>query len=126
MPTTINRRYGIKLHGPSRAHPFGTDAIGRDILARTIYGGQISLLIGLAAVSVALVVGVTMGALSGYYGGWIDGILMRFTEAMLNIPQLFLLIVAAKYLGDKVHNFQAVRARVQRQRHRHHRHHRAG
>jgi len=97
---------GIKLQGPSPAHPFGTDAVGRDILARTVYGGQISLLIGLAAVSVALVVGVTVGALSGYYGGWIDGILMRFTEAMLNIPQLFLLIVAAKYLGDKIHNFQ--------------------
>jgi len=98
---------GIKLRAPSPAHPWGTDAVGRDILARTIYGGQISLLIGLAAVIVALVVGVAIGALSGYYGGWIDSILMRFTEAMLCIPQLFLLIVAAKYLGDKVHNFQA-------------------
>lgn len=98
---------GIKLRGPSSAHPWGTDAVGRDILARTIYGGQISLLIGLAAVIVALVVGVTIGAVAGYYGGWIDSILMRFTEAMLCIPQLFLLIVAAKYLGDKIHNFQA-------------------
>ena len=60
----------IKLRPPSAAHPWGTDAVGRDILARTIYGGQISLLIGLAAVAVALVVGVTVGALSGYYGGW--------------------------------------------------------
>jgi peptide/nickel transport system permease protein len=90
----------------SWGHPFGLDAVGRDILARTIYGGQISLLIGLAAVVVALVVGITIGAISGYYGGLIDGILMRFTEAMLCIPQLFLLIVAAKYLGDKLHNFQ--------------------
>ena len=98
---------GIKLQGPSPAHPFGTDAVGRDILARTVYGGQISLLIGLAAVTVALIVGVTIGALSGYYGGWLDSILMRLTEAMLCVPQLFLLIVAAKYLGDKVHNFQA-------------------
>ncbi len=96
----------IRLQGPSAAHPFGTDVPGRDILARTIYGGQISLLIGLAAVAVALVVGVTVGALSGYYGGLVDSILMRFTEAILCIPQLFLLIVAAKYLGDKVHNFQ--------------------
>jgi peptide/nickel transport system permease protein len=96
----------IKLQSPSRTHPFGTDAIGRDILARTIYGGQISLIIGLAAVGVALVVGVTVGAVSGYYGGWIDSILMRFTEALLCIPQLFLLIVAAKYLGSKVPNFE--------------------
>ena len=97
---------GIKLRAPSAAHPFGTDAIGRDILARTIYGGQISLIIGLAAVGVALVVGVTVGAVSGYYGGWIDSILMRFTEALLCIPQLFLLIVAAKYLGSKIPNFE--------------------
>lgn len=94
-----------RLQAPSAAHLFGTDVVGRDILARTIYGGQISLIIGLAAVAVALIVGVTVGALSGYYGGWIDSILMRFTEAMLCIPQLFLLIIAAKYLGDKVHNF---------------------
>jgi len=97
---------GIKLHSPSAAHPFGTDAIGRDILARTVYGGQISLIIGLAAVGVALIVGVTVGAVSGYYGGWIDGILMRFTEALLCIPQLFLLIVAAKYLSGKIPNFE--------------------
>ncbi len=96
----------IKLQPPSAVHPFGTDAVGRDVLARTIYGGQISLAIGLAAVAVALVVGVAFGALSGYYGGAIDSILMRFTEAMLCIPQLFLLIVAAKFLSTKIPNFQ--------------------
>ncbi len=95
----------IKLQAPSSAHLWGTDAVGRDILARTIYGGQISMLIGLAAVAVSLVVGVAAGALSGYYGGWIDGVLMRVTEALLCIPQLFLLIVAAKYLGGKIPNF---------------------
>jgi peptide/nickel transport system permease protein len=105
--TTDRTLTGGLLHGPSLKHPFGTDPTGRDLLARTIYGGQISLLIGLAAVSVAMIVGIAVGALSGYYGGWVDSILMRFTEAMLNIPQLFLLIVAAKYLGDTVHNFQA-------------------
>jgi len=95
-----------RLQAPSSVHPWGTDAVGRDILSRTVYGGQISLLIGVASVAVMLVVGVTIGALSGYYGGWVDSLLMRFTEAMLNIPQLFLLIVAAKYLGDKVPNFR--------------------
>jgi peptide/nickel transport system permease protein len=92
----------MRLQPPSRAHPFGTDTVGRDILARTIYGGQISLLIGLSAMLVGVVIGVTIGALAGYYGGWLDSILMRFTEAMLNIPQLFLLLVMAKFFGGKV------------------------
>jgi len=97
---------GIRLQGPSRTHPFGTDVVGRDILARTIYGGQISLVIGILAVTVSLFVGTLVGAFSGYYGGLLDSLLMRFTEAMMNIPQLFLLIVAAKYLADKVRNFE--------------------
>jgi len=97
----------IRLQLPSREHPFGTDVVGRDILARTIYGGQISLVIGLSAVVVSVCVGTLVGAFSGFYGGVLDSILMRFTEAMLNIPQLFLLIVASKYLADKVRNFQA-------------------
>ncbi len=94
----------MRLQPPSRAHPFGTDTVGRDILARTIYGGQISLLIGLTAVLVEVLIGVTVGALAGYYGGRLDSILMRFTEAMLNIPQLFLLLVMAKFFGGKVPN----------------------
>lgn len=92
----------IKLSAPSAEHPFGTDTIGRDIFARTIYGGQISLLIGLFAVIVEVVIGVLIGAIAGYYGGWIDSILMRFTEAMFNVPQLFLLLVMAKFFGNKI------------------------
>jgi len=97
---------GIRLQPPSAEYIFGTDQIGRDILARTIYGGQISLLIGLAAVILETIVGVLIGAIAGYYGGWIDSILMRFTEAMFNIPQLFLLIVMAKTFAGKVANLQ--------------------
>ena len=96
----------IRLQPPSREHPFGTDTVGRDILARTIYGGQISLIIGLAAVLVAIVIGVLVGALSGYYGGILDSLLMRFTEAMFTIPQLFLLLVMAKFLAGKVPTVQ--------------------
>ncbi len=92
----------ISLHAPGTQHPFGTDAIGRDILARTIYGGQISLLIGLTAVIVETVLGILVGALAGYYGGVVDNILMRITEAMLNIPEIFLLIVMAKFFGGKI------------------------
>ncbi len=91
-----------RLTGPSLAHPFGTDSIGRDILARTVYGGQISLLIGLFAVTIETGLGILIGALAGHYGGLIDSLLMRFTEAMLNIPEIFLLIVMAKFFGGKI------------------------
>jgi len=83
-------------------HPFGTDSVGRDILARTIYGGQISLLIGITAVIIETLAGILIGALAGYYGGWIDSLLMRITEAMLNIPEIFLLIVMAKFFGGNI------------------------
>jgi peptide/nickel transport system permease protein len=92
----------IRLQAPSAEHPFGTDTVGRDIMMRTIYGGQISLLIGLSAVLVEVFVGVLIGAIAGYYGGWVDNLLMRFTEAMFNIPQLFLLLVMAKFFGGKI------------------------
>lgn len=92
----------IKLQPPSREHPFGTDTIGRDILARTIYGGQISLSIGIFAAIVEVILGVLVGAIAGYFGHWLDDLLMRMTEAMLIIPPLFLLIVLAKALGGKV------------------------
>jgi peptide/nickel transport system permease protein len=94
------------LQPPSAAHPFGTDTVGRDIMARTIYGGQISLLIGISAAMVGVIIGVLIGALSGYYGRWLDGVLMRFTEAMFTIPQLFLLLVMAKYFAGKIPNIQ--------------------
>lgn len=94
----------LRLNPPSASHPFGTDTIGRDILARTIYGGQISILIGLTAMLLEVTIGILIGALAGYYGGIIDSLFMRFTEAMLNIPQIFLLLVMAKYFGDSIPN----------------------
>jgi len=91
----------IALQPPSAEHPFGTDVIGRDILARTIYGGQISLLIGMTAVLLETTLGILIGSLSGFFGGWVDNLLMRFTEAILIIPQIFLLLVMAKFFtGD--------------------------
>ena len=92
----------IRLQAPSAEHPFGTDTVGRDLLARTIYGGQISLLIGLTAVLIQIIVGVLIGAISGYYGGWVDSVLMRFTEAVFNIPTIPLLLVLSKMLSDKI------------------------
>lgn len=92
----------LRLQPPSLAHPFGTDTVGRDILARTIYGGQISLMIGLTAMLVEVLVGVLVGAIAGYYGGWIDAVLMRFTEAIFVIPSIFLLIVMAKTFASRM------------------------
>ena len=96
----------LRLRAPSWEHPMGTDTVGRDILARTIYGGQISLLIGLFAVLIEVTSGVLVGAFAGYYGGRIDALLMRFTEAMINIPEIFLLIVMAKFFGNKLPNLE--------------------
>lgn len=93
---------GMRLQGPSREHLFGTDTVGRDVAARTIYGGQISLFIALTAVTLETVIGILVGSTAGYYGGKVDSVLMRITEAMLIIPQLFLLIVMAKFFGGQV------------------------
>ncbi len=95
----------LKLQPPSVAHIFGTDVIGRDIFARTIYGGQISMMIGISAALVEVILGALIGAIAAYYGGWVDSLLMRFTEAMLNIPSLFLLIIGAHFFGNKLPTF---------------------
>jgi peptide/nickel transport system permease protein len=92
----------IRLTSPNSAHPFGTDPIGRDILARTIYGGQISVIIGLSAAFVMVFVGIFVGSISGYFGGWIDAVLMRITEAFISIPRIFLVLVMAKFFSNKV------------------------
>ncbi len=97
---------GNALQPPTREHPFGTDTIGRDILARTIYGGQISIIIGLTAMLVEVIVGVTIGAIAGYFGSWPDSVLMRITEAIYVIPQIFLLLVMARYFSSSIPNLK--------------------
>ena len=91
-----------RLTPPSTSNYFGTDSTGRDLFARIIYGGQISLFIGILAVTLALILGITIGGLAGYLGGWVDIILMRFTEAALSIPSFFLLIVLGKLFGSEI------------------------
>ena len=78
---------------PSGEHLFGTDKFGRDIFSRTLYGAQISLSIGFVAVGISITLGTMVGALSGYFGGWVDAVLMRLTDMMLAFPRLVLLIV---------------------------------
>jgi len=91
-----------RLAPPSNVHWFGTDSVGRDVFFRIIYGGQISLFIGVLAVLMSISLGTVIGGVAAYYGGWVDAVLMRFTEAMLAIPSLFLLIVLAKFIGRDI------------------------
>ena len=89
---------------PSMAHWFGTDDVGRDVLARVIFGARASLLAGVISVSIALAVGVPLGLISGYLGGWVDAVLSRITDAMLAVPFLILAIALAAFLGPSLGN----------------------
>src|SRR5512136_1867876 len=83
---------------PSLQHPMGTDGLGRDLLIRSMDGGRISLLIGLLAMLLSIVIGTTVGALAGFYGGWMDNLLMRFADIMLTLPTLFVAILLTQLL----------------------------
>src|SRR5918911_1507508 len=89
---------------PSALHWFGTDELGRDILARVIYGARASLLAGVISVGIALSIGVPLGLLSGYRGGFIDALISRITDAMLACPFLILAIALAAFLGPSLGN----------------------
>ncbi|MBI3320958.1 MAG: ABC transporter permease [Candidatus Omnitrophica bacterium] len=90
------------LRGPSAAYPLGTDQLGRDVLSRLIYGARISLVVGFTAVGIAVVIGATVGALAGFYGGWIETVLMRVVDTMLSIPTIFLLLAAIAFIGPSL------------------------
>ena len=89
---------------PSAAHWFGTDEVGRDVLARVIFGARASLLAGVISVSIALAIGVPLGIIAGYAGGFIDALLSRITDAMLACPFLILAIALAAFLGPSLGN----------------------
>lgn len=89
-----------KFQAPSALHLLGTDALGRDLLTRILYGGRISLAVGGIAVAISLLIGVPIGALAGYYGGKLDSILMRFTDAFLSLPPFLVLILLAAMLRE--------------------------
>ena len=97
-----------RLQPPSAEHWMGTDDLGRDMLTRILYGGRISLSVGLLAMGVSIVLGTLIGLTSGYYGGWTDSILMRITEIFLSIPRLFVLIAMGMFLRSlNLPNIQA-------------------
>ena len=89
-----------RLEPPSLKHPFGTDQLGRDMLTRCLYGGRVSLTVGFLVVVITLVIGIPVGAISGFFGGWIDNVLMRITDAALSLPALMVLILLSAILRE--------------------------
>jgi peptide/nickel transport system permease protein/oligopeptide transport system permease protein len=101
-PYTYDQISDASLRPPSRAHWFGTDANGRDLLTRTLFGARISLLIGAVGAAVSFVVGVTYGMISGYAGGRLDNLMMRVVEILYSLPNLVLVIVLVTMLDGPV------------------------
>ncbi|WP_420837699.1 oligopeptide ABC transporter permease [Bacillus mesophilum] len=93
-----------KLQPPSADYWLGTDRYGRDIFTRLIYGGRVSLLVAFGSVLGAIIIGITVGALAGYFGGIVDAILMRFVDVIISIPSIFLLITIVTIFGSSLQN----------------------
>src|SRR3989441_9768263 len=92
--------FTAKLRTPSWSHPLGTDDLGQDLLARILYGGRISLAVGIAAMLIAVTIGVSVGAAAGHFGGTTDHTLMRLTDLFLSLPQLPLLLLIVYLFRD--------------------------
>lgn len=93
---------------PSASHPFGTDEEGRDVLSRMIYGTRISLSVGFVAVGLYVVIGVILGALAGYFGGWVDIMISRAVEIMICFPTFFLILAVLAFVGPSLVNIMVV------------------
>ena len=96
------------LLGPSMQHWMGTDGLGRDVLSRMLYGGRISLLVGLVAVGISTIIGIILGAIAGYYRGWVDTFIMRLVDVMLSIPSFFLILAVIAFLTPSIYNVMIV------------------
>jgi peptide/nickel transport system permease protein len=99
--TTVAQR---KLLPPSASHPFGTDKLGRDVASRVIYGARVSLLVGVVAVAIMVLIGLVAGAIAAYYGGWWDAIIMRTADVFFAFPYILFAIVLIAVLGKGVQN----------------------
>jgi peptide/nickel transport system permease protein len=93
---------------PSPLHLLGTDALGRDLLSRVISGAQISLSVGFVAVGISLLIGITLGSLAGYYGGWADNLITRVADIFLSVPSFFLMMTANVYLRASIYNVMVI------------------
>lgn len=93
---------------PSGGHWFGTDALGRDVFTRMAYGAQISLLVGIVSVGISTALGIFFGALAGFYGRWVDTLIMRLVDIMLCFPSFFLILAVIAFLEPSIYNIMAV------------------
>lgn len=93
---------------PSLEHPLGTDLTGRDVLSRIIYGGRVSIAVGVLAVAIYVAIGTVLGALAGYFGGFVDSIIMRLTDTMMSLPNLLIIIVFVSVVGPSLTSVIAV------------------
>jgi peptide/nickel transport system permease protein len=98
----------LKLKPPSFQHFLGTDQLGRDIFSRMLHGSRISLSVGFVAVAISIFIGILVGSVAGYYGGWVDSILMRFVDIMLCFPTFFLILTVVALLGPSIFNIMLV------------------
>ncbi len=96
------------LLDPSMQHWMGTDGLGRDVLSRMLFGGRISLLVGLVAVGISTAIGILLGALAGFYRGWVDTFIMRIVDVMLSIPSFFLILAVIAFLTPSIINIMIV------------------
>ncbi len=104
LPDPVALDLSNRLKPPSADHPFGTDNYGRDVLSRVLWGGRISLLVGILSVALSSIVGVTLGLISGYSGKFIDVIIMRITDILLSFPALLLAMAICAALGSTLWN----------------------
>ncbi len=105
-PAAIN--ISAALLPPSWHYPMGTDDLGRDVLTRILFGARISLLVGFVSVGIATLIGIVLGALAGYYGSWVDALIMRFVDVMLCFPTFFLILAVIAFLDPSIWNIMAV------------------
>lgn len=96
------------LLSPSVQHLMGTDGLGRDVFSRMLFGARISLMVGIVAVGIATVIGIVLGAISGYYRGWVDVVIMRIVDVMLSIPTFFLILAVIAFLTPSIWNIMIV------------------
>jgi len=93
---------------PSADHLMGTDGLGRDVWSRMLFGARISLLVGIVAVGIATVIGILLGAIAGFYRGWVDTVIMRLVDVMLSIPTFFLILAVIAFLTPSIWNIMIV------------------
>ena len=96
------------LLSPSTLHLMGTDGLGRDVFSRMLYGARISLMVGFVAVGIATAIGIVLGAIAGFYRGWVDTLIMRIVDVMLSIPTFFLILAVIAFLTPSIWNIMIV------------------